>query len=88
MIDIGEALVDFSREMVSLIDKPTDLRPFVCNGSPLECGAFIVGINPASEMSGDFWDFWSDSCGFDKPAWFNKYKIERMNRPLKRGKKK
>ncbi len=87
MIDIGEALVDFSREMVSLIDKPTDLRPFVCDGSPLECDTFIVGTNPASEMSDDFWHFWSDSHGFDKRAWFNKYKEERMNRPLKPGKK-
>jgi hypothetical protein len=81
-----DELADFSREMVSLICKPTDLRPFVCDGSPLECDAFIVGINPASEMSGDFWDFWSDSRGFDKPAWFDKYKIERRNRPLKPGK--
>ena len=81
-----DELADFSREMVSLIGKPTDLRPFVCDGSPLECEAFIVGTNPASEMSGDFWDFWSDSRGFDKPAWFDRYKIERRNRPLKPGK--
>lgn len=81
-----DELVDFSREMVSLIGKPSDLRPFVCNGSPIECEVFIVGINPASEMSCDFWDFWSDSHGFDKCTWFETYKAERRNRPLKPGK--
>ena len=78
-------LYDFSRGLVSLIGKPTDLRPFVCEGSPLACDAFLVGFNPASPMSVDFWDFWSDSNGFDKYAWIKKYKEERRNRPLKPG---
>ena len=82
-----EELSDFSRGMNRLIGRPTDLRPFVCEGSPLECEVFLVGINPASEMSNDFWDFWSDSYGFDKRTWFEKYKLERMNRPLRPGKK-
>lgn len=83
-----DPLPDFSSDMMSLIGKPTDLRPFVCDGSPIECEVFLVGINPASEMSGDFWDFWSDSRGFDKQAWFETYKTERRKRPLKLGKKK
>lgn len=88
-----DELADFRREMVSLCSKLTEfgnlanLRPFVCEGSPLECGAFIVGFNPASEMSVDFWEFWSDDRGFDKPTWFRTYKLERRNRPLKPGKK-
>ncbi len=80
-------LYEFSQGLESLIRKPTDLRPFVCEGSPLACDAFLVGINPASEMSDDFWDFWSDSYGFDKSAWFEKYKEERRTRPLKLGRK-
>ena len=79
-------LCEFSRDLASLIGKPTDLRPFVCEGSPLACDAFIVGINPASPMSADFWDFWSDRYGFDKSVWFEKYKEERRNRPLEPGK--
>ncbi len=78
-------LSEFSRDLESLIGKPTDLRPFVCEGSPLECEVFLVGFNPASPMSVDFWDFWKDSYGFNKCAWFEKYKYERRNRPLKRG---
>lgn len=82
-----DQLSDFRRSMVSLIGKPTDLRPFVCEGSPLACEAFLVGINPASEMSNDFWDFWSDSYGFNKRVWFERYKAERRNRPLKPGRR-
>lgn len=78
-------LCEFSRELASLIGKPTDLRPFVCEGSPLACDAFIVGINPASSMSADFWDFWSDRFGFDRSVWFERYKEERRNSLLKPG---
>ena len=85
-MDTGN-LADFSIGMAALIGKPTELRPFVCEGSPLACAVFLVGINPASEMSGNFWDFWSDRYGFDKRAWFERYKVERMNRPLKPGRK-
>ena len=80
-------LNEFSRGLTSLIGKPTDLRPFVCEGSPVQCDAFLVGTNPASQMSVDFWDFWSDSYGFDKSAWFERYKEERKTRPLKPGRK-
>ena len=69
-------LYEFSQGLESLILKPTDLRPFVCEGSPLACDAFLVGINPASDMSVDFWDFWSDCYGFDKRAWFERYREE------------
>ena len=81
------SLHEFSHGLTSLIGRPTDLRPFVCDGSPLECDAFLVGANPASEMSVDFWHFWSDSYGFDKRAWYEEYKEERRNRPLKPGRK-
>ena len=81
------SLHEFSLGLASLIGRPTDLRPFVCEGSPLDCDVFLVGINPASRMSVDFWDFWSDSYGFDKRAWFEKYKEERGSRPLKHGRK-
>lgn len=75
-------LCEFKRGLVPLVGEPTDLRPFVCEGSPLACEVFLVGINPATPMSVNFWDFWSNRCGFDKRAWFEEYKEERRNRPL------
>jgi hypothetical protein len=76
----------FERELVAVIGRPTDLRPFVCAGSPLKCSAFIVGFNPATALTKDFWHFWRSGDGFDKAAWFEEYKRERNLRPLKPGK--
>ena len=79
-------LKSFEDSLVALIGSPTSLRPFVCNGSPLECNAFIVGFNPASASDEDFWSFWSNKSGFDKSAWYQNYLRERRERPLKPGK--
>ena len=76
----------FERELTALIGAPTDLRPFVCDGSPLGCEVFIVGFNPATSMSADFWQFWRSTEGFDKEAWFVAYKKDRQVRPLTPGK--
>lgn len=76
----------FQQELAALIGAPTEFRPFVCDGSPLECEVFIVGFNPATPMSADFWQFWHPSKGFDKESWFEAYKKDRQARPLKPGK--
>jgi hypothetical protein len=77
---------EFERELLALIGRPTELRPFVCDGSPLRCDAFIVGINPATALATDFWTFWREGYGFDKAAWLAAYRAERRLRPLKPGK--
>jgi len=84
---IGMTLDEFEMKLVTLIGRPTNLRPFVCNGSPLACDVFVVGFNPATEMAGDFWDHWKAGLGFDKSAWFQAYLSDRWTRPLKPGKK-
>jgi hypothetical protein len=76
----------FENDLLALIGQPTDLRPFVCDGSPLHCDVFIVGLNPASPMQADFWDFWRNGAGFDRNNWFDVYRQERATRPLKPGK--
>ena len=80
-------LDDFEQELEALIGRPTNMRPFVCDGSPLKCRIFIVGFNPATTMKASFWDFWRSGYGFDKKAWFEAYKEERRSRPLKPGRK-
>lgn len=79
-------LVAFESELLTIIGRPTDLRPFVCVDSPLRCNIFIVGFNPATTLAADFWHFWRSGSGFDKAAWFEEYKRERQLRPLKPGK--
>jgi len=64
---------------------PSELRPFICDGNPLDCGVFTVGTNPASEVS---WEsFWNKKiCSFDKTRWFETYKSEKLARGRKEGK--
>jgi hypothetical protein len=49
------------------------LRPFICAGSPLDCSAFIVGLNPATAMAGSFWQYWSDAEGFRRSVFVGDY---------------
>lgn len=75
----------FERALRTYIGDGTCLRPFVCEGSPLDCQVFIVGFNPASSLDAAFWDFWRAGHGFDKTAWFERYQHERRARPLAPG---
>lgn len=78
-------LRNFESRLRNLIGDGSAVRPFVCDGSPLACAAFIVGLNPATEMSQPFWSFWTAEHGFDKAVWFRAYLEERARRPLKPG---
>ena len=79
-------LTEFQQRLETIIGRPTDQRPFVCDGSPLDCRVFIVGLNPASASERDFWEFWDCEAGFNKRAWFESYLAERAKRPFKPGK--
>lgn len=56
------------------------LRPFVCDGSPLDCRVFIVGANPATTLKHGFWHYWSDQGGFNKGAFTQDYLALRRSR--------
>lgn len=79
-------LAEFQQQIEAIIGRPSNQRPFVCDGSPLDCRVFIVGLNPASASERDFWEFWNLETGFEKRAWFESYIAERAQRPLKPGK--
>jgi hypothetical protein len=79
-------LQQFQMALENLIGNPTDLRPFVCEGSPLACQIFIIGFNPATELKRSFWDFWQPGYGFQKAAWLELYKQERRDKSLAPGK--
>ena len=78
-------LSEFEHKLTTVIVRPTAVRPFVCDGSPLSCKIFLVGTNPASPMKASFWDFWDDTMGFDKASWLKAYIAERAARPLSPG---
>jgi hypothetical protein len=79
-------LASFAQDLEQIIGRPTPLRPFVCDGNPLACGAFLVGFNPATALQSDFWNYWSDR-GFERSRWLEDYVAEREARPLREGKK-
>ena len=66
----------FENELEALIGRPTELRPFVCDGSPLDCTVFIVGVNATTNL--DFWTFWDRTAGYDKFRWEQAYRQERI----------
>ena len=71
-------MLQFEEKLMELTGRSTSLRPFVCEGNPLSCEVFIVGTNPATQTRSDFWDFWRNSYGFDKQAWFSSYLKDRQ----------
>jgi hypothetical protein len=86
--DLNEkSLPEFRKKVEGAINKvarcqspPSDVRPFVCRGSPLRCKVFIVEYNPATPMKEThFWnDFWDDNIGFKYDKWSDAYKKARQ----------
>ena len=66
-------LNQFENGLAEVIGRPSNLRPFVCEGSPLDCDVFIVGYNPATAMEGDWWRYWKAGYGFQKDRWYTDY---------------
>ena len=58
------------------------LRPFVCDGDPLQTEVFIVGINPATKMDTSFWKYYDGSL-FDKKKWMKAYLTSRADKRTK-----
>ncbi len=75
---------EFSGQLRLVVPKAGS-RPLVCDGSPLQCTTFIVGLNPATQ--GEFWPYWSDEEGFNKEQWFEDYKTARRAKRKTTGKK-
>lgn len=71
-------LEEFEATLVSLIGKPSCLRPFVCDGSPLDCDILLVGFNPRTSLPADYWSFWRKGYGFDKCAFEQAYAAKRL----------
>jgi len=71
------AVDTFKANFITTFPTLLDARPFMCEGSPLDCTIFIVGFNPATTMHSDFWNYWSDGYGYRKSEWFEQYKSDR-----------
>lgn len=74
-------LNEFRRQLSAIMIEATE-RPFVCDRSPLSTWAFVVGLNPATALSRNFWDFWDDSIGLNRASFDEEYGVLR---PTKTG---
>ena len=83
-----KALRRFADILQSHIGRPSNSRPFVCDGSPLLPSVLIVGANAAADTGVNFWRHWTNLQGFDKKAWCESYKVERSNQRTKKQKRK
>jgi hypothetical protein len=68
----GERMMDlkeFDKRLRKIVAKNT--RPFLCEGSPLDCDLFVVGNNPGTETP--FWDYWELPYGCRKSRWLKRF---------------
>ena len=74
---------EFKIGLAAIVGDPcVGSRPFVCDGSPLDCRVMLVGINPASDTAENFWNFWSGDSGFNRREWLDAYVKSRESRGL------
>ena len=69
--------MDLNEYLHSVIPKPCDSRPFVCDGRPESCNVIVIGENPATIMNTDWWTFWNDETGFNFVKFQEKYEEAR-----------
>ncbi|WP_186156656.1 hypothetical protein [Burkholderia gladioli] len=68
----------FAIELRNRMRGPDGYRPFVCDGSPLDCRVLIVGCNPATDTETSFWQYWREGYGFDRASWERDYRSARL----------
>ena len=66
---VAKDLYEFDERLHVLT--PEESRPFLCEGSPLDCTMFLVGLNP--RMQTPFWSYWNVSYGCHKTLWLEAY---------------
>lgn len=72
-------LKSFREGLEPLMPNP-GARPFTCDGSPLECRIFIVGLNPRTRLDEDFFDrYWKDDYGFLRKVFEKDYRKKKSD---------
>lgn len=71
-------LDEFATHLAAIIGRPSFLRPFVCEGSPLACDILLVGFNPRTPMPADYWSFWREGYGFEKKTFEQAYEVSQL----------
>lgn len=78
----------FEQELFDLVGTASDLRPFICEGSPLLCDVFIVGYNPATTTGQQFLSYWESGYGMRREHVLADIKAIRATQKTKTGRPK
>ena len=80
--------IDFTSELKKIIGCSLNSgeRPFVCDGYPATCHVMVVGQNPATNLSEDWWSFWDTEYGFKESSFESAYEKHRGKDSDTRGK--
>ncbi len=70
-------MTNWNSMLSATIPTPCYERPFVCDGFPSESQVIVIGENPATPLSVDWWTFWNPETGFDYQSFLNHYLKER-----------
>jgi len=67
----GEKMVTLEDidKKINELPEHQEARPFLCEGSPIDCKIFLIGLNPATPIS--FWPYWSVEHGCNKKEWLD-----------------
>ena len=68
-------LKQFDKRIRELV--PPNSRPFLCEGSSLDCDIFIVGNNPGTDTP--FWEYWELPYGCRKSEWLDDFNERHKN---------
>lgn len=70
-------MIDWNSLLKDVIPSPCFERPFVCEGFPSESSVIVIGENPATPLSVDWWNYWDESAGFNYQKFLDAYLEER-----------
>ena len=78
--------IDFTTELKQIIGclLRGGQRPFVCDGHPVACQVMVVGQDPATALSEDWWSFWDTECGFNQLRFESAYTTHREQEQLEK----
>lgn len=78
----------FEKELLEIVGDGHDLRPFICEGSPLLCDVFIVGYNPATATGRQFLSYWEPGYGMRRSDVLGEIRAIRATQKTKTGRSK
>jgi hypothetical protein len=77
--------MSFADYLHRVLPSPCFYRPFVSDGHPESCSVMVIGENPATETSADWWSFWRDDTGFNLAQFeanYIKVRLQSGKRPV------